>query len=238
MKEIENTGERILLEKESPLMIARHFSAYKFAKGLVAGKRVLEIGSGEGYGTHYLSGFAKNITGIDYSKDAVQYAKDKYKNNNLSFLVMDAKEIGKLNEKFDIVCSFQNIEHIEDTDSLLKNVAQILDENGIFICSTCNKKDASPNQETPLNKFHVKEYLWLEFMGLLTKYFKSVEMAGLKRSKKMVFYRRLKKIGIFNFLPEKINPVKRFYARISHNDFVITNKNLDRCLDFIAVCRK
>lgn len=93
MKEITNTGERILLEKESPLMIARHFCAYKFAKDFVVNKSVLEIGSGKGYGTHYLSGFAKKVIGIDYSGEVVQFAQEKYKNNNLSFLEMDAKNL-------------------------------------------------------------------------------------------------------------------------------------------------
>ena len=50
MKEIDNTGERILLEKETPLMISRHFCAYKFARDFVSGKEVLDIGCGEGRG--------------------------------------------------------------------------------------------------------------------------------------------------------------------------------------------
>jgi protein-L-isoaspartate O-methyltransferase len=73
---ISNTGERILLDKETPLMIARHFRAYKFAKDYVCNKTVLDIGCGEGYGTYYLGGFAKEVMGIDYDEAIIDYARD------------------------------------------------------------------------------------------------------------------------------------------------------------------
>ncbi len=93
MTEIANTGERILLEKESPLMIARHLSAYEFAKDYVYNKTVLDIGCGEGYGCFYLAGTAKTIVGIDYDKAIIDYAKSRYQRNNLQFFVMDVKNL-------------------------------------------------------------------------------------------------------------------------------------------------
>ena len=78
MIKIENTGERILLEKETPLMIARHFCAYRFAKSLVSGKEVLDMGCGEGYGSDFMAGYAKSVLGSDYDKTVVDYAKNIY----------------------------------------------------------------------------------------------------------------------------------------------------------------
>jgi 2-polyprenyl-3-methyl-5-hydroxy-6-metoxy-1,4-benzoquinol methylase len=75
MTEIINTGERILLEKETPLMIARHFCAYKFAQAFILGKEVLDIGCGEGYGADFLADFAQEVLGIDYDKVVINYAK-------------------------------------------------------------------------------------------------------------------------------------------------------------------
>lgn len=238
MREIDNTGERILLEKESPLMIARHFCAYKFAKDFVPGKDVLDIGCGEGYGSDFLSNYAQSVLGIDYDKDVISYAKDKYDNKNLQFLVLDIKDLGSLNGKFDVICSFQNIEHIRDTDKLLKDVSSLLNDNGVFICSTCNMKDASPRRTVPFNKFHVKEYLINEFRNLLKTHFKNIEMTGLNRGLALRACRRLKKVGLFNFLPDKFDPVKRFFAKASCSYFSWTKNNLDSCLDFIAVCGK
>ncbi|MDD5120677.1 MAG: class I SAM-dependent methyltransferase [Candidatus Omnitrophica bacterium] len=238
MIEIDNTGERILLEKETPLMIARHFCAYKFAKEFVQGKSVLDIGCGEGYGSDFLAGFAKEVTGIDYDPAVINYARDKYSKPGLKFSILDIANLSSLNRKFDVICSFQNIEHISDTEKLLEDISSLLKDEGIFICSTCNIKDASPGSKVPYNKFHVKEYLIDEFKEMLEKYFKRVEIFGLKRGVALKINRRLKKIGLFNLLPARLDPVKRFFAQANCSYFLWSEKNLDNCLDFIAVCRR
>jgi len=238
MKEIDNTGERILLEKETPLMIARHFCAYNYAKGFVVGREVLDIGCGEGYGSDFLAGYAKSVLGIDYDAAVIDYAKDKYCKPGLEFSVLDIKHLDSLSKKFDLICSFQNIEHIQNTGKLLKDISGLLNDDGVFICSTCNIKDASPDSKVPFNKFHVKEYLVSEFKELLEGHFNRVEISGLRRSVGLKFHRRLKKIGLFNFLPAKLDPVKIFFAKANCSYFFWTKNNLDSCLDFIAVCSK
>jgi len=238
MTQIANTGERILLEKETPLMIARHLCAYKFAKDYIKAKDVLDIGCGEGYGSDFMAGFAKSVLGIDYDKDAVDYARNKYQKSRLAFSVLDIKNLDSLGRKFDVICSFQNIEHIRDTEKLLRDVLGLLNDDGVFICSTCNMKDASPGKTAPFNKFHVKEYLAEEFRSLLKTHFRQVEMSGLNRGPALRACRRLKKIGLFNFLPDRLDPVKRFFAKADCGYFSWAKNGLDDCLDFIAVCRK
>jgi SAM-dependent methyltransferase len=228
MTDLANTGERILTEIETPLMIERHFLAYQFAKNYCKGKMVLDIGCGEGYGSDYLAGFAKNVTAIDYDSSAIDYAKSKYPKANVAFRRLDVKDLGSLAGKFDVICCFQVIEHIADTDHFLKNIQELLAGDGILIVSTCNRLDSSPGSDTPLNKFHVKEYLFSEFAELLGKYFPFVNVTGLKRSAKLNFYRRLKKIGI----------LKQLYANSGRGSFKIVSNNLEGALDFIAVCRK
>lgn len=237
MADIVNTGERILLEKESALMIARHFYAYKLARKYCSGKRVLDAGCGEGYGSNYLAEFASSVLGLDYNQDVINYARQKYKRNNLEFRVQRIEELGSLGEKFDCICSFQVIEHIKDAGAFLNNIKRLLSPGGIFICSTPNRLDASPKSLTPFNKFHVREYLYQEFDALLQGYFNSRKIFGLKRGRKLNFYRRLKKIGICNFLPGDLNPVKKFYNCISTDNFVLAEKNVQDALDFIAVSR-
>ena len=142
MTQIIDTGERILLDKETPLMIARHFFAYRFARGYCRDKRVLDIGCGEGYGANYLAQSAKAVLGADYNSDAINYAKGKYAKYNLSFSLINFTQPPNLNEKFDVICSFQVIEHIKDVNFFLKNIKAQLDAYGTFICSTPNKLDA------------------------------------------------------------------------------------------------
>jgi len=236
LRDIDNTGERILLEKETPLMIARHFCAYLFAKDFVSGKQVLDIGCGEGYGANYLADYAKYVQGIDYDGEIIDYAKDKYQKNNLSFSVLDIKDLNSLGKKFDIICSFQNIEHIQNTTKLLNDISNSLNENGLFIVSTCNIKDSSPGSNKPFNKFHVKEYLIEEFKELLASHFNRIEIYGLNRGIKLKVYRRLKKLGIFRFLPHPLNFVQKFYEKANSASFFWSKKNIDNSLDFIAFC--
>ncbi len=217
-------------------MIARHQSAYKFAFPFVKGKRILDIGCGEGYGSFYLAGAAREVLGVDYDTSAVTYARGKYLKDNLQFAVVDVKNLASLDKHFDVICCFQVIEHIRDDKGFLASVKHLLADSGIFICSTPNKLDASPNSTTPCNKFHCREYLLEEYKTLLTEYFTRVEILGLKRSRELNFFRRLKKIGIFKALPKRIDPVKKFYDRISTRHFTLVHKNIERALDFIAVC--
>lgn len=237
MKEIDNTGERILLEKETPLMIARHFCAYRFAKDYVHNKTVLDIGCGEGYGAYFLASFAKQVVGVDYDKSIIDYARNKYKKDNLEFRQLDVTDLNYFQDKFDAICSLQVIEHTQNAKIFLEAVNNLLNEDSIFICSTPNKLDASPGSDIPLNKFHVKEYLSDEFRELLIRYF-AVDIYGLKRGRALNFYRSIKKTGLFNFLPYSMNPVKRFYKAIDCDNFIIAKDKLDKALDFIAVCRK
>lgn len=236
---IQNTGERILLDYESPQMIARHMCAYKFAKEFCTqDTRVLDIGCGEGYGTHYLAGAAKSASGIDYSLEAIEYASGKYQRQNLEFINGDVFSLALADRKFDIICCFQVIEHIRETDQFLGKIALLLERGGEFICSTCHKFDASPGSDIPCNKFHVKEYDASEFPGLLGKYFTSIELSGLKRGMKFNLYRRLKKSGLCNFLPDSCNPVKKFYQDLDCGNFNWVKNDLDSALDLIAVCRR
>lgn len=219
-------------------MISRHMCAYRFARDYVIEKNILDLGCGEGYGTDYLSRVSKTALGIDYDHSIIEYAKLKYQRDNLNFLNIEASNLSSIRKKFEVICAFQFIEHIEKVDNLIETVKDLLEDQGIFICSTCNRNDSSPGSSTPFNKFHRREYLSEEFKVLLTAHFQIVDFFGLKRSWRQLFYRRLKKIGLFNFLPSPVNPVTRFYARMDCDNFEVVPRDLENAVDFIAVCKK
>ncbi len=104
---MENTGERHILQQEFNNEAefynhTMHIATYNYALGLVKGKKVLDYGSGSGYGAYILSKEAKSVIGADISQEAVEYSNKEYIQGNLNF-----KHIADLaNEKFDVITSY------------------------------------------------------------------------------------------------------------------------------------
>ena len=121
---------------------------------------VLDDGCGSGYGSYYLAANgAKEVVGIDVAADAVEYAKTRYIHENLEFVQMNSTELSFGDESFDVVTSFQVIEHIEDADKFLQQMPRVLKSGGIALISTPNKQTYSPGTAVPDNPFHVREFI-------------------------------------------------------------------------------
>src|SRR3546814_14256308 len=77
--------------------------------------KVLELGGGSGYGTHRIAKLAEEAHGVDVAGDAIAYAKSHYTNENLHFLKVQADSpLPYPAASFDVVLSFQVIEHVLD----------------------------------------------------------------------------------------------------------------------------
>ena len=62
-------------------MAASHIARYEFARPAVQGKRLCDIACGAGYGSCFLSQYAKSVVGIDISASAIEWAKEYFQNN-------------------------------------------------------------------------------------------------------------------------------------------------------------
>jgi len=170
MSDLEFTGERLIPDKSPPALEAEHRARYEFAKGTVAGKRVIDLGCGEGYGSHMLSEVAASVVGVDISSESIEHAKPTYKATNLSFEVGDVTKLPFQANEFDACVCLEVIEHVENPDDLLREVARILKPDGVFIASTPNGAVKVSSQPNP---FHKKEYSLSQFAGLLRGHFPS-----------------------------------------------------------------
>lgn len=238
---VQLSDSAIVPENLPARFFAEHFKPYEFAAQFINDKTVLEIGCGDGYGAEYLSRYAKEVVAVDYAQSNITHAQNKYKKPNLTFKVMEGQALGFDNNTFDAVCSFQVIEHIpEDTIlSYLSEIKRVLKDNGEFYLSTLNINHAMKSMLTyKKNPAHCREYRFTELKTLLSNVFANNEIYGLHLTLKHRFYLRLKKSGIFNFLPQAINPVHKFYTRITTKDFVITTRHLKKAIDFICLCHK
>lgn len=175
---MKDTGERHILNesfnnKSELYLHLMHIATYEYAKNFVKNKKVLDFGCGSGYGTHMLSENTESIIGVDISNEAIEYAKKEYRSSNLSFMTISELE----NEKFDIITSFQVIEHVPNDREYTANLKKMLNPGGILIISTPDKKHRLFKYiQQPWNIFHLKEYTSESLHKTLLKQFKKVEI--------------------------------------------------------------
>lgn len=169
-----NTGER-LVTQVFEYWTLEHLHRYGFAKQFVKDKVVVDIASGEGYGSNLLAADAALVTGIDISNEAVNHAKKKYRKSNLTFLHGSADNIPLPDSSVDVLISFETIEHHDQHEKMMLEIKRVLKSDGLAIISSPDKKNYTdiPQYHNP---FHVKELYTDEFRGLLENHFANVQL--------------------------------------------------------------
>ena len=119
---MEFTGERLIFEEMKPLAIKEHLERYYFARDFIKNKKVLDIAWGIGYGSEILGRHAKKIIGGDISIETIKFARKKYPNKKINSLQIDATKMDLKSNSFDVVVSFETIEHFEDFKKYLKEI--------------------------------------------------------------------------------------------------------------------
>jgi ubiquinone/menaquinone biosynthesis C-methylase UbiE len=171
MKKIDHKGERIELSNTNTTLL-EHIHRYIFAANYVKDKIVLDAACGTGYGSNYLSNYAKMVYGIDINADVIENNKEIYKKDNLIFTNGSVYQLPYDDNMFDVIVSFETIEHVDNGEKVLSEFNRVLKDNGLLIISTPNKNISIQNNLN--NPFHVHEYFEEEFKTLLSKYFSNI----------------------------------------------------------------
>jgi len=192
------TGERVV-EGNTPQRIwLDHTARYEFATNYVKDKKVLDIACGTGFGSKILQEKgAKCVFGVDFSKEAVGFASKKYVGNGLKFMIGDIIEIAFPDNVFDVIVSFETIEHVKQNEKALSELRRALKPSGLLIISSPNRKLTSPGKsisDSPDNVFHVVEYSCGEFVQVLLKYFDVRGLYGQRAINKMLLIPFFEKI--------------------------------------------
>ena len=174
---LDNTGERFVPGTLSPENAFEHMHRYELAASLVAGKSVLDLASGEGYGAARLAHEAQRVVGLELDSVTVAAAQKKYAQPNLSFEVGSITAIPNLPGPFDVVTCFEALEHVKEHDDLLAGVLRNISPGGVFLVSTPDKAQYS-DATGFVNPFHVRELYIKDFSALLRRYFKHVALYG------------------------------------------------------------
>ncbi len=168
---LEFTGERFTPECVREIWY-EHFHRYAFAWAHARGRRVLDAACGEGYGAALLAGVAASVLGVDLDEAAAGHARERYADRgNLRFELHDVTLLDALPDaSFDLIVSFETLEHVEAQDRMLRGFRRLLAPGGVLLVSSPDKANYS-DAGGHVNPFHVRELYRDEFEALLGAHF-------------------------------------------------------------------
>ncbi len=172
------TGERCVPWAGDLQVVYEHYHRYLFASALAQGRRVLDLGCGEGYGAALLATQASDVVAVDIDQASIDHARIRYSRENLSFNQADMGDLSNLADaSFDLVTCFEALEHVSTHDRILAEVLRVLTPEGFFLVSTPDQLVYSLELEND-NPFHMHEFAQDEFVALLSTNFPQVRLWG------------------------------------------------------------
>jgi len=123
-----------------PLRSAFHLARYEFASGYSRERKVCDVACGTGYGAALLAqrGKALSVDGFDCCPLTIHYANQKYGSARVRFSVGEAERLPVADGSYQLLTSFETIEHVPQPAEVIAEFARVLQPDGILICSTPN----------------------------------------------------------------------------------------------------
>ncbi|MEM7106794.1 MAG: methyltransferase domain-containing protein [Bacteroidota bacterium] len=236
----------------------RLLKAYYLAEDYLRGD-LLEVGCGEGRGVDLFKGRVNSFTALDKIQSAIDRLQERYP--EYQFIQDNIPPFSKLKESsYDLVVSFQVIEHIRADRKYLEEIYRVLRPGGIALLTTPNIK-----MTLTRNPWHIREYTAKQLTTLTSEVFDEVEMKGITGNDKVIRYyemnkasvRKITRFDILNLqyrLPasllkipyDLLNRLNRNKLKatndelvntITHEDYLLTEE-ADQALDLFCILRK
>lgn len=237
------TGERTLPDvPDENYWYQRHLVVYEWIAASVAGRRVIDMACGEGYGSDVMArAGASSVVGVDANPEAHEHARLRYTRENLRF---ERDMVERFDEPCEAIVFLQTIEHVQDPGALLERFKTLLGAGGVAYVSTPNVLTlAPPGAERSGNPWHVYEYRPEEFAALCRAHFGSVRLFGVFHARKLALHTRALRLG-WDEAHRRLGITKRFYdwftQAIDVRDFALrpgSARELGGALDLLAVLR-
>ncbi len=235
-------------------LLKAYYAAMPYVKG-----DLLEVGCGEGRGIELLSPISTSYVALDKITDVIEKLSASYRNVTFRQAVVPPFE-GIEDNSFDVVVSFQVIEHIKEDDQFLQEIHRVLKPGGKALISTPNIKKTLTR-----NPWHIREYTADQLTKLAMRIFSRVEPKGIAGNEKVMEYyeknkasvKKITRFDILNLqyrLPASLlripydimNRLNRnllqknnsgLVVDISHEDYLVSDKP-DECLDLFYILHK
>ena len=150
---LEFTGERFTPGTPGEIE-HEHHHRYLFALQLCEGRDVLDVASGEGYGSAILATVARSVVGVELVPEIVEHARRSYARENLSYRVGSAVKLPLDAASVDVVVSFETLEHFAEHEEFMAEVKRVLRPVGALVMSSPVRGVYSPGNP---NAYHVRE---------------------------------------------------------------------------------
>ena len=163
---------------EWPALSPSHLARYLFATEFAKDARILDAGTGAGYGAALLKNAnAQEVLAVDIDATAIAAAQKSFPLHGLVFLTDDCHTLNKISPPFDLITSFENIEHLQHPEKFLARASDLLGRGGTLLISTPDRATTPPFiNGKPVNPYHHHEWTREEFLSLLSPHFQSIDL--------------------------------------------------------------
>lgn len=155
-----------------------HVARYRFAAPYAVQRRTLDIACGTGYGLPELQKRARCVIGVDLDREAARAARAEINSGAGAVLVADGAALPFKEKSFELITSFETLEHLKHRREFLAELRRVLSAEGLCILSTPNANRTLPINGTPRNPHHLHEYTPAELDNELRRCFAQVELIG------------------------------------------------------------
>ena len=189
---------------------------YLAIKADIAGKQVLEVGSGRGGGARHIAGTLSPAfyTGMDLAQSAVDLANRIHKLPNLKFIQGSAEAIPIPDDSIDVVVNVESCHAYGSVDKFLSEVKRVLKPGGRLLLVDFRNEENVENMTTLKNQLRNSGLEMLEEENITSNVIKSIEAEDVTKKE------RIKKL-----IPQKWQALFSEFAGVVGSKFYETLRN-------------
>ncbi len=141
----DETGPMAPLHRMNPVRLTYIKERLNNHFGRLDGLKILDIGCGGGLVTEPLARLGANVTGIDGAGDLIRVARDHAAAQGLGMDYVHGLtgDLVKKKKTYDAVLALEVIEHVDDAEAFVSDIAKLLKPGGLAVFSTLNRTASS-----------------------------------------------------------------------------------------------